>query len=104
MWKETLMLQRLGRAGHDHKHMGMNRLWRLVLLLVIAAPLAGCSSKKKVDPIFANTPAGPKTAQMLKRLPKGLLPDDAHRRYSAQLLLPPDAEPADEEESAHAPR
>ncbi len=80
------------------------RLCRLVLLLVVAAPLAGCSSKKKVDPIFANTPAGPKTAQMLKRLPKGLLPDDAHRRYSSQLLLPPDAQPADRDSTPRSRR
>lgn len=63
-------------------------------IVAIALLVAGCSSKKKVDPIFANTPAGPKTAQMLKGKPKGLIPDDAHRRYTSQLLLPPGVTPA----------
>ncbi len=90
------MPQRPGGNGDNRKRAGLARLSRLILLIVIAVPLAGCSSKKKVDPIFANTPAGPKTAQMLKQLPKGLLPDDAHRRYSAQLLLPPDAQTVDQ--------
>ncbi|GIX18108.1 MAG: hypothetical protein KatS3mg119_2294 [Rhodothalassiaceae bacterium] len=67
------------------------------VLVITAVLLSGCSGKKKVDPIFANTPAGPKTAQMLKGKPKGLTPDDAHRRYTSQLLLPPGVTPASAE-------
>ncbi len=98
------MPQQSGKNGNDRRRTGRASLCRLVLLIALAVPVAGCSSKKKVDPIFANTPAGPKTAQMLKRLPKGLLPDDAHRRYSAQLLLPPDARTADRGSSARSQR
>ncbi len=98
------MLRRTGKGGQGKKRAGPAWATRLVLLLAIAGAAGGCSSKKKVDPIFANTPAGPKTAQMLKHLPKGLLPDDAHRRYSSQLLLPPDARPADQDSSGSSRR
>ncbi|RMF17916.1 MAG: hypothetical protein D6757_00545 [Alphaproteobacteria bacterium] len=70
-----------------------------VLVVVLASmALAGCGwfSKKKEDPIFANTPSGPKTEQLLKQVPKGLTPDRENVRHTRTPLLPPEARAATE--------
>ncbi len=84
---------------HDESHGALVAAGRTLLFAVVIATasstLAGCgwfSKKKKEDPIFANTPAGPKTEQLLKQLPKGLAADRENARHTRTPLLPPDAD------------
>ncbi len=83
-----------GDMHFDRSGNGRRMLIATVLVALASGPLAGCGwfSKKKEDPIFADTPAGPKTERLLKQLPKGLSPDRANARHTRTPLLPPGAE------------